>query len=87
MGAFGFSSRILLNIIFHIYFARNLFAPEASGPSKASEQRWSKWLPATKMEVWHQFGEDVSTVLETTAKGYADRWLKCMTTIIVSLGA
>lgn len=38
------------------------------------------------MKVLHQFDEDVDSVLETAAKGNTDRRLKCITTIIVSLG-
>lgn len=62
-----------------LHSARNLCAPEAPGQSKSSEQRQIKWPPTSKLEAWHQFDEDVSTVLETTSKGNADRRLRCIT--------
>lgn len=37
--------------------------------------------------MWHQFDEDVARIIESTAKGDADKWLQTMTTIIVTFVA
>lgn len=44
-----------------------------------------KWSQACKTAIWQQFNEDANSVLDTTAKGDADRRLQTMPTIIVSL--
>lgn len=46
-----------------------------------------KWPQSSKKAVWHQLEEDVDQILEGTAKGDVDRWLKTMTSIIVDIAA
>lgn len=46
-----------------------------------------KWPQSLKKAVWHQLEEDVDQILEGTAKGDVDRWLKTMTSIIVDIAA
>lgn len=54
-------------------------------PRLHPEQRQRiKWPSATSKSMWQQFDEDVCEIVQTTAKGDADRRLHTMTTIIVS---
>lgn len=65
---------------------QNLRAPEAqASPTSQQQHPRVKWPPASRKNEWCQFDEDVDSTLEATTKGGADRRLKTMTTIIVSL--
>lgn len=46
-----------------------------------------KWPKSSKRVEWLQFDEDVSQVLEVTAKGDVDHRLRTMTTLIVNIAA
>ncbi|XP_061733213.1 uncharacterized protein LOC133536595 [Nerophis ophidion] len=65
--------------------ARSLQVMQPPEAHRTSEHRRVKWPQASKEKEWLQFDEDADTILETTAKGDADRRLKTMTTIIISL--
>ncbi|XP_061772124.1 uncharacterized protein LOC133562186 [Nerophis ophidion] len=67
--------------------ARSLQVMQPPEAHRTSEHRRVKWPQASKEKEWLQFDEDADTILETTAKGDADRRLKTMTTIIISLAA
>ncbi len=64
--------------------AQSLHKEEPSNPCRIVPQKWTKWPPANSQTLWLQFDEDVSKILQTTAKGEADHWLEAMTAIIVS---
>ncbi len=63
--------------------AQSLHVPEPPNPSRVVQQR-IKWPPASKRSEWLQFDEDVSNILQATAKGDADSRLQTITTIIFS---
>ncbi len=46
-----------------------------------------QWPKSSKRVEWQQFDEDVSQVLEVTAKGDVDHRLRTMTTLIVNIAA
>ena len=60
---------------------------KAPAPCRISEHRQVRWPQASEEKEWLQFGIDVDSIMEATAKGEADRRLQSMTTIIVSLAA
>ncbi|XP_061878077.1 uncharacterized protein LOC133630482 [Entelurus aequoreus] len=67
--------------------ARSLQVMQPPDAHRTSEHRRVKWPQASKEKEWLQFDEDADTILDTTAKGEADRRLKTMTTVIISLAA
>ncbi|XP_054628013.1 uncharacterized protein LOC129179159 [Dunckerocampus dactyliophorus] len=66
--------------------AQNLQVPSSPAPSIVVQQPRIKWPPANQHKVWHQFDEDITRVIESTAKGDVDRRLQTITTIIVTYG-
>ncbi|XP_056097411.1 uncharacterized protein LOC130076370 [Rhinichthys klamathensis goyatoka] len=67
--------------------ARSLQVTQPPDAHRTSKHRRVKWPQASKEKEWRQFDGDADTILEATAKGRADRRLKTMTTIIISLAA
>ncbi len=65
------------------YRAQSLHVPEPPNSSRVVQQR-IKWPPASKRSEWLQFDEDVSNIIQATAKGDADSRLQTITTIIFS---
>ncbi len=63
--------------------AQSLHVPEPPNASRVVQQR-IKWPQASKRSEWLQFDEDVSNILQATAKGDADSRLQTITTIIFS---
>ncbi len=61
----------------------SLHVPDPPNPSRVVQQR-IKWPPASKRSEWLQFDEDVSNIIQATAKGDADSRLQTITTIIFS---
>lgn len=53
--------------------ARSLHAEEPSNPCRIVPQKRIKWPPANSQTLWLQFDEDVSKILQTTAKRETDR--------------
>lgn len=66
--------------------ARNLQAAPASSQSRKPEQRRVKW-PAANEKDWHQFDEDLDTILESTCKGNVEQKLHTMCTLTMGIGA
>ncbi|XP_049336392.1 uncharacterized protein LOC125802421 [Astyanax mexicanus] len=64
--------------------AQSLHVPQTLNPSRVIPQQRIKWPPASKRSEWQQFDEDVSKIIQATAKGDVDSRLTSMTTIIIS---
>ena len=67
--------------------SQSLHVPESPNPSRVVPQQRIKWPPASRRSEWLQFDEDVSNILQATAKGDVDSRLHAMSTIIVSYGS
>lgn len=64
--------------------AQSLHAPESPNRCRVVSTRRIKWLPANRQSVWLQFDEDMSNIIQPTAKRDADSRLWTMTTILFS---
>ncbi|XP_035990671.1 uncharacterized protein LOC118562404 [Fundulus heteroclitus] len=64
--------------------AQSLHVPQTLNPSRVIPQQRIKWPPASRRSEWQQFDEDVSNIIQATAKGDVDSRLTSMTTVIVS---
>ena len=67
--------------------AQNFQGISSPAPSKVVQKLRIKWPPANQYKVWHEFDEDLTRIIESTAKGDVDRRLQTMTTIIVTYGS
>ena len=56
--------------------AQSLHVPEPPNPSRVVPQERIKWPPASKRSEWLQFDEDVSNIIQATAKVDADSQLQ-----------
>ncbi|XP_057679566.1 uncharacterized protein LOC130908003 [Corythoichthys intestinalis] len=70
-----------------LHRSQSLHVPESPNPSRVVPQQRIKWPPASRRSEWLQFDEDVSTIIQATAKGDVDCRLQAMSTIIVSYGS
>lgn len=52
--------------------AQSLHIPEPPNPNRVVLQQRIKWPPAIKWSEWLQFDEDVSNIIQPTAKGDAE---------------
>ncbi|TWW66935.1 hypothetical protein D4764_20G0009670 [Takifugu flavidus] len=67
--------------------SQSLHVPEPPNPNRVVQQQRIKWPPANRRSEWLQFDEDVSNIIQATAKGDVDSRLQAMSTIIVSYGS
>lgn len=64
--------------------AQSLHTLEPPNSCRVVKQQRIKWPPAGNQSEWLQFDKDTSGIIQTTARGDADSWLRSMTAIIVS---
>ncbi|TWW59867.1 hypothetical protein D4764_06G0013970 [Takifugu flavidus] len=67
--------------------SQSLHIPEPPNPNRVVQQQQIKWPPANRRSEWLQFDEDVSTIIQATAKGDVNSRLQAISTIIVSYGS
>ncbi|TWW59294.1 hypothetical protein D4764_06G0008240, partial [Takifugu flavidus] len=67
--------------------SQSLHVPEPPNPNRVVQQQRIKWPPANGRSEWLQFDEDVSNIIQATAKGDVDSRLQAISTIIVSYGS
>lgn len=64
--------------------AQYLLASVPQTTPRVVQQR-IKWPPAASKSIWQQFNEDVCEIVQTTAKGDADRRLHTMATSLLAM--
>ncbi|XP_029688563.1 uncharacterized protein [Takifugu rubripes] len=67
--------------------SQSLHVPEPPNPNRVVQQQRIKWPPANRRSEWLQFDEDVSNIIQATAKGDVNSRFQAISTIIVSYGS